>query len=206
LGVSRGRGAEEFDTANGQRLAGWLSAERRSFGQILFGRGQQLKGHEMTFDQFAKVASMAGTILVGAGAAYTYYDTANRDLQKSFNDTQLNLCKEAADTAATLAAVAPQPPTVAADGKFDDPWHLARARFEQLYWGSLSIVESTDVENTMVLFRRLLVDNEEQIRAGKLNTGTQAMAQQDALAISHACRALVSKTWQLSLPKLTGKS
>jgi hypothetical protein len=160
----------------------------------------------MTFDRIAKVGSVLGTIAVGAGAAYTYYDTANRDLQKSFNDAQLNLCKDASDTAATLAAIAPRSPAAGVDGKNDDPWHLARQRFEQLYWGSLAIVENIAVESEMVQFRALLIDHEDEIRANKLNPGLRVIWLQKALAISHACRDLVSKTWQLSLPSLVGKA
>ena len=158
-------------------------------------------------ERFTKFASMFGAIALGLWAAFTYYDTANRDLNKSFNDAQLTLCKEASDAAATLASVAPtaeKTPLGPAD-KIEDPWRIARVRFEQLYWGSLAIVENDAVETRMVEFRTLLTNHEEDIRANKLNVGLRPFIRNAALNIAHACRDLVSKTWRISLPALTGK-
>lgn len=45
----------------------------------------------MTFDRLTKLATTLGAILLGLWAAFTYYDTANRDLRKPFNDLQLTL-------------------------------------------------------------------------------------------------------------------
>ena len=36
----------------------------------------------MTFDRLTKLATTLGAILLGLWAAFTYYDTANRDLRK----------------------------------------------------------------------------------------------------------------------------
>jgi hypothetical protein len=162
----------------------------------------------MTFDQFAKLGSMVGAIVVGAAAAFTYYDTANRELEKPFNDLQLNLCKEASDAAATLAAFTPRSektPPLPSD-KLEDPWRAARLRFDQLYWGSLAIVENSAVETSMVKFRKMLRNHEDEIYEKKLNTGVQALMLGAALELAHACRELVSKTWQLRLPDLSGKT
>jgi hypothetical protein len=161
------------------------------------------------FEKLAKLASTLGAIALGLWAAFTYYDTANRDVQKSFNDAQLALCKEASDAAATLASVTPLPiPDNAAikpTDKIEDAWRIARVRFEQLYWGSLAIVENSDVESRMVEFRTLLTSHEEEMRADKLNVGLRPFIRNAALNIAHACRDLVSKTWQINLPTLSGK-
>jgi hypothetical protein len=161
----------------------------------------------MTLDQFVKFASIAGGIILGAWAVLTYYDTANRDLEKPFNDAQLALCKDASDAAATLATIAPRPvkTDLSPTDKLEDPWRVARVRFEQLYWGSLAMFENADVEDKMVKFRTLLRANEDDIAANKLNTATRPFLQNAALAIAHACRDLVSKTWKITLPELTGK-
>jgi hypothetical protein len=161
----------------------------------------------MTIDEFVKLASMVGGIFVGVAAVIAYYETASRELKKPFNDAQLSLCREASDTAATLASVAPRP-SVNALGpteKIEDAWQLARIRFEQLYWGSLAIVENGDVEAKMVRFRGMLIPRESEIRAGSLADAQRSSLQQAALNISHACRALVSESWQLKLPILPGK-
>jgi hypothetical protein len=156
----------------------------------------------MTVDEFTKIASLIGAVIVGGAAAFTYYDTANRELAKPFNDAQLALCKEASDTAAALAS-----PTslqqVGARGpadKIEGSGGIARARFEQLFWGSLAIVENQDVASKMVEFRNLVLKSEsdpnQPVARGAL--------QQAAIRIAHACRDLVSKTWQLKLPSLVG--
>jgi hypothetical protein len=150
---------------------------------------------------------MLGAIALGLWAAFTYYDTANRELEKSFNDAQLTLCKEASDAAATLASVVPTTATqpIEPTDKIEDPWRIARVRFEQLYWGSLAIVENEEVEARMVEFRTLLTQHEDQLREDRLNVGLRPFIRNAALNIAHACRSLVSKTWQINLPTLSEK-
>ena len=161
----------------------------------------------ITFEQFTRYASTLGAILLGLWAAFTYYDTANRELRKPFNDAQLTLCKEASDAAATLASVEPITDTdrIGPTDKVEDAWRVARIRFEQLYWGSLAIVEDENVEDRMVKFRTLLSHHEDEMRTNKFNVGIRWVIQNAALDIAHACRGLVSKTWQISLPALAGK-
>jgi hypothetical protein len=161
----------------------------------------------MTIDHFAKLGSMIGGIIVAIAAVIAYYETATREQKKPFREAQLNLCREASDTAATLASIIPRPalsPAAPTD-KIEDPWGVARVRFEQLYWGSLAIVEDLDVEEKMVIFLKLLLANEKEIRAGALVANKSGELQQAALRISHACRALVSQSWRLELPLLPGK-
>ena len=167
-----------------------------------------LRGKQVTFEQWTKVLSICGALIVGGAAAFTYYDTANRELEKPVNDMRLSLCKEATDAAATLAIFVPQPeknPMLSTD-KIEDPWRLARVRFEQLYWGSLAIVEDRDVEDKMVKFRADFVRHEDDIRDNKLNVGLRAFLLQSVLDLSRACRGLVSKSWRLQLPILEGKA
>jgi hypothetical protein len=160
----------------------------------------------MTLDQFAKILSMLSAVAVGVGAIVTYYDTANRELQKPFNDIQLSLCKDASETAATIASLQPlsSPAPLSADG-LKEPLHQARMRFEQLYWGSLAIVENTDVEQKMVDFRKGVLALETPAIESKREGQLPGSLHVKALDLAHACRDLVSKTWQLSLPILVGK-
>jgi len=119
----------------------------------------------------------------------------------------LNLCREASDTVATLASIAPRPSAnvLSPTEKIEDAWQLARIRFEQLYWGSLAIVENKNVEAEMVAFRQVLIPLESEIRAGSLTDLPRASLQRAALNIAHACRDLISESWQLELPTLPGK-
>lgn len=100
----------------------------------------------------------------------------------------------------------PEKGTLGPSDKIEDVWRQARIRFEQLYWGSLAIVENEEVETRMVEFRTLLVHHEDDLRAGTLNVGLRPFVRNAALNIAHACRGLVGKTWQISLPALTGKN
>ena len=115
--------------------------------------------------------------------------------------------KEATDAAANLAIFVPQPeknPMPRRD-KIEDPWRLARVRFEQLYWGSLAIVEDRDVEDKMVKFRANFVRHEDDIRDNKLNVGLRAFLLQSVLNLSRACRGWF-ESWRLQLPILEGKA
>jgi hypothetical protein len=159
----------------------------------------------MTVDEFTKIASLIGAVILGGGAAFTYYDTANRELAKPFNDAQLSLCKEASDTAAALALTVPTSgQQIGARGP-EESGGIARARFEQLFWGSLAIVENDAVASKMVQFRNLVLVREKETGANQPSVAdAQGGLQRAAIGIAHACRDLVSKTWQLKLPSLTG--
>jgi hypothetical protein len=79
-------------------------------------------------------------------------DTEDRleQYKRSFWQKQLELYAEASRVTSLLATGNP----TGAD------WITARARFEQLYWGELSIVESPEVEQKMIEFRGKLKDFE----------------------------------------------
>jgi hypothetical protein len=144
-----------------------------------------------TFEDKIKLITVAGGVLVGIGAVLSYVDTANREIKKSYAEKRLSLCIDASDSAATLA-----------DREYGAPpsnsWNMARARFETLYWGSLAIFENTDVESKYVGFRKLLVIPAQS--ESDVYTLRQA-----ALAVSHACRRLVSEAWTLDLSVLKSK-
>jgi hypothetical protein len=92
-----------------------------------------------------------------------------------------------------------------ATDKIEDPWELARMHFEQFYWGSLASVEDKNVEARMVGFRHDFIGVEDKFRSGSLPDTDRKRLQKAALNVSHACRDLISTTWQLELPLLTLK-
>jgi hypothetical protein len=150
---------------------------------------------------------MIGGIIIATAAVVSYYDTATRDQKKPFREAQLTLCRDASDMVATLASFSPRAasnPACPTD-KIEDPWQVAWIRFEQLYWGSLAIVENGAVEGKMVVFRDLLMSSDRDIRAGTLAGNKRRDLQRAALDISHECRALLSQSWRMELPILHAK-
>jgi hypothetical protein len=93
---------------------------------------------------------MVGAVVVGAVGVIAYYDKGMREQKKPFYEARLVLCRDTAEAVATLASLAP--PVGAGTG--EEVWHRARARFEQLYWGSIAVVEDEALEARMVEFRQ----------------------------------------------------
>lgn len=143
-------------------------------------------------DPWIKLAAAlvgAGTFLFGI---YTYQETAKRQLEQSkaeasqiaetqlieaskpFLEKQLKLFTEATVVTALIATS-------------DDPEEVAksRARFLQLYWGELALVERGQVETAMNNFKIALDGNKPQ-------TALQTLA----LELAHACRDELAKAWR----------
>ena len=106
---------------------------------------------------------------------------ANTELeaQKPFYQRQLDLCNEASSVAATLAT-----PDIRNKADVDK----ARGDFWRLYWGPLSTVEDDQVETAMVEFGRCL------------DKHCNEPIENKSLELAHACRDLISKSWNLNLP------
>ncbi len=109
------------------------------------------------------------------------------EAQKPFLRRQMELCFEASAVASTLATSNDQ-----------KVWTETKSRFYQLYWGELAIVEDIKVETQMVKFERLMQEQNPS------NLPAKQLAAR-ALQISHACRALISASWEIPLEELTTK-
>ncbi|MDF2235834.1 hypothetical protein P2H44_25050 [Albimonas sp. CAU 1670] len=124
------------------------------------------------------------TAAVGLGgiavSAWNYAATQELAARRPFLERQMTLCFEASRLAAQLATS----PDAAVRGK-------AGARFEELYWGELAIVEDAAVEQSMVAFRKVWTAGED---ASALRT--------PALRIAHRCRDLVLSSWGIDLGPL----
>lgn len=92
---------------------------------------------------------------------------------RPFLERQLQLYSEATRAAAAIAAPA------SGDAKA-----AAKARFQELFWGELAMVESLDVEQAMIAFR-------EGLKAGL--TG-EAIGELSVL-LAHACRDSLARSW-----------
>ena len=105
-----------------------------------------------------------------------------RDLRKQpFLEKQLALCVEASSVAATLAT--------ARSAEAFDP---ARARFEELFWGPLSIVENVQVSLKMRDFREKLI--------ALLASGADYPLKElegDSYALALEIRRLILEAWNI---------
>jgi hypothetical protein len=157
---------------------------------------------------FSGITALA--VAVGGGySAYQYFSGVQKDREaqvaqaaqyalqtesarlsavQPFNAKRLDLCGEAANAAAILAtghaadgSLVPYPDAAKRQGQ-------AAADFWRLYWGPLGIVEDDAIAGAMVEFGNCL--------QGKCDKPIQTLS----LAIAHACRNEVSKSFKLSLP------
>jgi hypothetical protein len=116
--------------------------------------------------------------------------SGTRHVNDQFYDTALNLCSEASKVAASIAT---NPTAKDVSEKI--------ARFEELFWGQLVVIEDPKVESAMVRFRTQSIlnkptyDNHElataldrQFTADALSQGNDfGSLKQRSLAISMAC-------------------
>jgi hypothetical protein len=129
-----------------------------------------------------------------AGGAYTLLaylegrekDRAATDLQiatatlaakQGFNSKHFELCAQAAGDAGTIST-----------SKDESKKRLARDDFWRLHWGPLGIVEESEVAKSIVSFGHCL--------NGTCDQSMEFLA----LDLAHACRAEVSKDFQVNLP------
>jgi len=127
-------------------------------------------------------------IFVGAiWIAYTYFDTRTRELRKPFDEKQLGFYADAARVVAHLATVVDDD-KAKADGNF--------ARFWELYWGELPLVESPNVRKRMIAFCAVRFPS-----TGLCGTGQQEKTGDDrvraAIAISDAAKCEVEERWNV---------
>ncbi|WP_339951261.1 hypothetical protein [uncultured Albimonas sp.] len=135
-------------------------------------------------ERVLKTLGLAVTAAVGLGGlgltAWNHAHTQELAARRPFLERQMALCFEASRLAAQLAT-SPAAETRAAAG----------ARFEELYWGELAIVEDAAVEQAMVAFRAAWT-------AGKDPSSLRV----PALTVAHRCRDLVLSSWDIDLGPL----
>lgn len=109
---------------------------------------------------------------------------AKRQSQQPFLSLQLQLYDEATKVAADLANLP----------KDEAKWSDAKARFLQLFWGELVLVEDAAVATAMGKVRDALVKFEKD--------GNQAPLIPAARDLAEACRQSVERSWDYELPGL----
>ena len=103
-------------------------------------------------------------------------ETRRIEATKPFLDRQLILYSEATKIAAQVATLGES-----------DAGKVARARFWELFWGELAMVENKDVAGAMMEMGRALNDG-----------ASESRLQSASLAIAHACRASLDKSWGIN--------
>jgi hypothetical protein len=114
-------------------------------------------------------------------------EEAKREAKKPFYEQQLALYLEATNVTARISTPLS-----------DDDRQAAMARFWQLYWGPLALVESQDVAKAMVAFKNVLVD------PGLTGADRKIRLQDASINLAHQCRDSLVKSWDVDLPRLGG--
>lgn len=142
---------------------------------------------ELAIKDIIGLAIALGTVAVGL---WQYRRTSIRDFIKPLREAQLRLYEKASSLAAVLAT-APRD---------TEQWTNARGEFLQLYYGPLAILEDIDrrdpntltVERAMVAFKDCLGRRRDEELEGL------------SLALAHACRRSLGRSWQVRVPQLEG--
>lgn len=128
-----------------------------------------------------------GAIVAAIWAAATYLNDKRLEYGKSFNENEIALSFQTAETVAKL---------LTAETKQD--WDTEVAKFRNLYWGPLVLVESSSVEKAMV-------DLCAQMKASNFNQRDSLKAA--VLGVSSALREQIrhrnENDWRIDLPSLT---
>ena len=126
------------------------------------------------------------TIAIGI---WQYTSTQAQANREPFLKKQLDLVFEATDVVSTLANTT--------DPKL---WEEKRARFWQLYYGALGVVEDPQVQQAMADAGRLIPATEDPTPP----TLPLMKLRPNSLKLSHAARELILESWDVSLPSLQG--
>ena len=111
------------------------------------------------------------------------HDVRLREAQKPFLDKQLALYFETAQVVGVLAGSMPKEP--------DGVWEKNRARFEQLYWSELSMVETPAIEQAMVAVRNKIV----QLENDRTNSAARHELEISIYQLAHAIRDGIRSAW-----------
>ncbi len=132
---------------------------------------------------FVPLLVTVGGILIGL---LQYRETKRAEFRQRYWEAQLALYEDATGAAAAIAT-ARSLESVAGE----------RARFWQLYWGPLSMIEHPEVEQAMVAFGRVLGECERDVSGcaadGPGNSITPL--RQKAYELAHCVRVSLHHTW-----------
>jgi hypothetical protein len=134
--------------------------------------------------------------LVFAAGLWQYVVSSQRDFIKPLREAQLTQYIAASGAAASIATLP----------RDSDEWKKSRDEFLRLFYGPLAVFENFDhksvetkltVELAMIIFKSCLDD----LDGCKRNGGN---LHDLSLALAHACRESLGKSWGYDLPQLRG--
>jgi len=149
----------------------------------------------MSFDDWLKLSSMAGAVILFISSLLTYYYTKVQEFRKAFWEKQFDLYGRVT-RAVSLIAIA------------DDLENVKRERTEfwSLYWGELSTIENATVLSAMVDFGKRLqtLERPGSVQLTKIEN-SEAVQESDGQAmdlrllschLAIACRESLDETWK----------
>ena len=137
------------------------------------------------WDLVLKAASAIGFIVAALFSYHQYLDTAMREARKPFLEKRLQLCLEAADSAATIAT-SPKPDDVA----------TAVVTLDRLYWGSMAIVDNQPIASAMKNFHDAIktrVPEGDSMGTKRSRETLTPLSEK----IAHECRDLMIESWNV---------
>lgn len=138
--------------------------------------------------EFAWLGAAAAALVTAIWGATTYINDKRLEYVKTFNEQQITLSFETAETVAKL---------LTAETKED--WDTHVAKFRTLYWGQLVLVESKKVAEAMVHLCNQMMKAPQFDQRDRL--------QKEVFEVSNALRQQIAKRnandWRIDLPKLT---
>lgn len=111
-----------------------------------------------------------------------YFHTQSIEAAKPYLHKKLDFCVEAVETAAKIAESNTYP-----DAEI--------ARFLEMYWGVMGLIENEVVNGAMVGFKDEVSKIKSAQRDGLSDAHIPATAKSKALQLAHACRDELSREW-----------
>jgi hypothetical protein len=123
---------------------------------------------------------------VALWVVYKFFVQSVQNAAQKYYEFKLELCQEAANISAKISTS-------------NDPNEIRKsvARFDELYWGDLVLVEDVRLEIAMVEFRKLIPRGGHELDAEQLVTKMpdRKELQRAALKISSACFNMLQPRW-----------
>jgi len=136
------------------------------------------------FGESAPYVALLFTLIAAVWVLFRFHIDFQAAARKPFLEKQLEFCIEAATATAQLA-------TTQTQAVYD----RAASLFWELYWGRLAIVEDRRLEAAMVRFRIAL-------EASGGFEGNRESLTKLSLAVAHASRDLIRRSWSVDLGPL----
>jgi hypothetical protein len=140
-----------------------------------------------------QLLTTAGLLVAAVVGLWRYYDATEKQFRKPLWERQIDLYMAATQAASTLATTDPE----------REEWAAARARFWNLFWGELCVVEDDRVEAAMVKFGEYLDAFEKA--PGPDRPKLREMLKECSIILAHRCRESLGVTWKADLSSLKAK-